>query len=187
MEDSMKQHSRNLRWGLTIGVGILALVGVCLITGCSNDSSDGGTPSVTAPSAPSDPNGVGVRPDVRRYIETTHPNSAKTRAALFQSAKATEAAVADASDKQLSIQHAEESNRASTCLWYTFDSVDATVDSVDTYRKIRNDMQEVVLNTDARNRAYLAYNEQLGGQFFMGIPYNQRVSACDINPSTLPN
>lgn len=172
----MKQQRHGRTWILTIVVGIFVLGGACLTTGCNRNDSPGAAPVV----APPDPNGVGVRPDVRAYIEATYPSSAKTRAALFQDAKAVEKALADASDKQLSIQHAEESNRANTCLWYTFGTVNA-------YGKAQDNLRPVILNTDARNKAYFIYNEQLGGEVFGDIPYDQHVSACDINPSTLPN
>ncbi len=171
----MRNQSGKFRWVLTIGVIIFAIGGTCLLTACP-DSSGSNAPVA----APSDPNGAGVRPNVRSYIEATYQNSAKTRAALFQSAKVVEKALVDANNKDLSIQHAEESNRASTCLWYTFGSVDA-------YAKAQDGMMAVTLNTDERNKAYLVYNDQLGGQVFLGIPYDQRVTACDINPSTLPN
>ena len=49
------------------------------------------------------------------------------------------------------------------------------------------DFLPVVLNTDARNKAYFKYNDQLGGEVFMGTPHSQIASTCDINPSTLPN
>jgi hypothetical protein len=178
MEGSMKQPKK-FPWALTTLVSILVVGGAFLITGCSRNDSPTATPGAPSAAAP-DPNGEGVRPDVRTYIETTYPNSAKTRAALFQDAKVIEKALADAANKQLSIQHADESNRASTCLWYTFGTVEASV-------KARREMQSVILNTDARNKAYFIYNEQLGGEVFGDIPYDQHVSACDINPSTLPN
>ncbi|MFZ2719449.1 MAG: hypothetical protein WAZ27_01115 [Minisyncoccia bacterium] len=175
MEESMKQQGHGRTWILTILVSILVLGGACLATGCSKNDSPGAVPA-----GASDPNGAGVREDVRAYIEATYPDSAKTRAALFQYAKVMEKALADASNKQLSIQHAEESNRASTCLLYIRTATDDA-------REVRLKLMPVVLNTDARNKAYFTYNDQLGGQVFMGIPYDQRVSACDINPSTLPN
>ncbi len=170
------QQQKRFPWALTTLVSALVIGGVFLVTGCNRNDSPGTAPVM----GPSDPNGEGVRPDVRQYIEATYPNSAKTRAALFQDAKAVEKALADANDKNLSIQHAEESNRANTCLRYVRESTD------DAYTTA-NSLLSVILNTDARNKAYFIYNDQLGGQVFMGIPHDQRASACDINPSTLPN
>lgn len=164
--------------GLSIGMTVLG-AGILLVA-CSKDSPVTQTAIAPSATAPSDPNGAGVREDVRRYIETTYAGSAKTRAALFQYAKVTEKALADAGNKQLSIQHANESNRANTCLWYVRDS---TKDA----RAIRLGLMPIILNTDDRNKAYLTYDSQLGGEVFLDIPYNQRASACDIDPSTLAN
>ena len=185
----MKQ---NLKKWLLLIAGVFALIAVgCGITGCSDSGGGTGNNTVVTPTpptvepetpvtAPSDPNGEGVRDDVRAYVEATYPHSAKTRAALFQYAKVMEKALADANDKELSIQHAEEDERAGACLWYTFGSVD-------TYGKAEDDLRPIILNTDERNMAYFKYNNQLGGEVFKGIPYGQRASACDIDPSTLSN
>lgn len=172
----MDQQGRGRTWILSIVVGILVLGGACLTTACNRHDSSGAAPAV----ATSDPNGEGVRPDVRAYIEATYPSSAKTRAALFQYAKVTEKALTDANDKNLSIQHADESNRANSCLWY----VRAVTDDA---RAIRLNLMPIILNTDARNKTYFIYDAQLGGEVFGAVPYDQRASACDINPSTLPN
>ncbi|OHA86005.1 MAG: hypothetical protein A2591_02385 [Candidatus Yonathbacteria bacterium RIFOXYD1_FULL_52_36] len=189
----MEQQPKKWKVGLAIGAGIIVLGSACLLTGCGGGSSSGGStpptttppvespPAVTPPvEAPSDPNGAGLPENVRRYIETTHQDSAKARAALFQYAKVMEKALADANDKQLSIQHGEESDKALACLQYTYGSVDAA-------RTVRLDLKSIILNTDERNKAYFTYNDQLGGEVFKGIPYDQRASACDIDPSTLPN
>ena len=122
----------------------------------------------------------GVRDDVQRYIATTYPNSAKTRAALTQIAKVMQAALLDATDKEKSILHAEESDRSITCLVYV-------AGSVSTERQLRLALMPVALNTDARNKAYFMYDDQLGGQVFSGTPYDQRAAACDFNVAALPN
>ena len=183
MENEMKQ-SKKISWKLAALASILVLGGVLLVA-CNNGSS-GGTniPPVPPVVIPSDPNGEGVRDDVRRYIETTHQDSAKARAALFQYAKVVEKALADANDKQLSVQHAEESNRASECLTYTLGD---DVAAVDKSYAMKKDLRSVILNTDERNKAYFIYNDQLGGEVFKGTPSAQIASTCNIDPSTLPN
>lgn len=177
----MKQQPKKWKLGLAIGAGIIVLGATCLITGCGGGSSGANTPPVVTPPlvGPSDPNGAGVREDVRQYIEATYPMSAKTRAALFQYAKVKEKELADANDKQLSIQHGEEADKALACSEYTI--------GFDAARTAQIDLLPLILNTDERNKAYFAYNDQLGGEVFKGVPYDQRASACDIDPSTLPN
>lgn len=166
------QKPKKFPWIPVIVVGILVLGGACLTTACKKSE---------APVATPDPNGEGVRPDVRQYIEATYPDSAKTRAALFQSAKVVEKALADSNNKQLSIQHANELSQANNCLWYIREPSDDAVE-------IGDKLLSVVLNTDERNTAYLKYDEHLRGGFFEDpIPYDERATTCDINPATLPN
>lgn len=180
---------------------ILVLVS-CGLTACKLPWSKGGnqssSPSVNIstteiPGLPPDPGEAGkativgidsdndgVRDDIQRYIAMTYRDSAKTRAALTQTVKVMQNELLDANDKEKSIRHAEESDRADTCLWYILGSVDASY-------KMGKDLLPVVLNTDARNKAYFTYDNQLGGQVFSGIPYGQRASACTFDPSSLPN
>lgn len=177
----MKTTQQKVKLGFGVLVGLLLLGGTCLLTGCKG--SDPIPPVVEdgkATLAGIDANANGVRDDVEQYISQSHPNSAKERAALTQYAKVAQSALLDANDKALSIQHAEEADRAMECGWYTFPSDDA-------YDNSHTSLQKVILNTDARNRAYFTYNDQLGGQNFMSTPDSQRASTCAVNPATLPN
>lgn len=182
---------------IVVGVGalvILALV-VCGIAGCGSSGESSTTTSTTTvvPGLPPDPGEAGkatlagidsdrdgVRDDIQRYIAITYPNSAKTRAALTQVTKVMQNELLDANNKEKSILHAEESDRAITCLVYV-------AGSVSTERQLRLALMPVALNTDARNKAYFAYDDQLGGQVFPGTPYDQRVTTCDFDVTTLPN
>lgn len=171
------QKPKKFPWIPAIAVGILVLGGACLTTACKKKNEAPAAVPVATP----DPNGEGVRPDVRAYIEATYPDSAKTRAALFQDAKVMEKALADAGDKQLSIQHANELSRANNCLWYVRESSDDAVE-------IGDKLLSAILNTDERITAYLKYDEHLKGGFFEDpIPYDERSTTCDIDPATLPN
>lgn len=127
-----------------------------------------------------DSNGNGVRDDVERYIAINHQDSAKVRAALMQFAVVVQVELIDSTDKQKSIQHANEAGKAIDCMVYVVGSVQK---AEDLYKELR----PVILNTDARNKAYLAYNDQLGGQVFTPTPDSQAASACTFDPSTLPN
>ena len=175
------------QWKTKLGFGILAgallLVGTCSLTACSKGSG----PVPPAPAADGkatlagiDSNANGVRDDVEQYIAESHPASAKERAALTQYAKVAQLALLDANDKALSIQHAEESMKAMDCSDYSFSSHDAS-------RQAREALDKVILNTDARNRAYFIRNDNLGGENFMMTPDSQLASTCVVNPATLPN
>lgn len=176
--------SKKKKIALATVAGILVLGGLlaaCNSGGGSSPVGSGGGNTPPAAYVPYDPNGEGVRPDVRQYIEETYPDSARKRAALFQMAKLAELAITDADNKDLSIQHARDMDRAGACLWYTFGTVSA-------YSEAENALVEgVVLNTDARNKAYFTFNDQLGGQYFQGTPHDERAGSCDIDPATLPN
>jgi len=181
---------------IVVGVGALvtlALV-VCGIAGCGSSGGSSTTTSTTEiPGLPPDPGEAGkatlagidsdhdgVRDDIQRYIAITYPNSAKTRAALTQGAKVMQDELLDANNKEKSILHAEESDRVQSCLWYVFGSVAA-------YGKVLDELQPIILNTDARNKAYFTYDDQLGGQVFSAVPYDQRATACNFDVTALPN
>ncbi len=115
-----------------------------------------------------------MRDDIQRYIALTYPDSAKKRAALTQHAKVMQQALLDADDKEKSVQHGIEASSAGECLLYIFGSVQSSRDA-------RIDLDTVILNTDERNYAYLAYNEQLGGEVFRLAPYDEISSSCEFN------
>lgn len=184
--------------------GVLLLIaGACGITGCSSGGGDGAPATAVTDTdsgdtvddsgLPPDPgetgkatlagidsDGDGVRDDVQRYIALTYPDSEKVRTALTQYAISLQNALIDADDKEKSIQHAEESDRAGSCLWYVLGSLDERI-------KVRNNLILVMLNTDERNRAYFTYNDQLGGEVFNSVPYDERSSSCEFDISSLPN
>ena len=127
-----------------------------------------------------DANNNGVRDDVERYIMLTYPDSEKVQQALMQYARAMQKALLDAGDKEKSMQHFEEVERAAACLWYTSDSLDKSIN-------MSNDVLSVILNTDERNYAYFQYADQLGGEVFGTTPYDQRKQACDFDVDSLQN
>ncbi|MHB8710077.1 MAG: hypothetical protein ACYC6X_00820 [Minisyncoccota bacterium] len=180
---------------LYIFIGIAALAAL-VIAGCKYSSSGSSSTPPTAqepPGLPPDPgpagkatlagidsNGNGVRDDVERYIAINHQDSAKVRAALMQFAVVAQLELIDSADKQKSIQHANDEGKAMDCIEYI-------TGSVSKLESLTKELQPVILNTDARNQAYFAYNDQLGGQYFPSTPDSQIPSTCAFDPSTLPN
>ncbi len=180
---------------LTVFGALILVVGTCSITGCSSSNGDGAPSSAVTDDSglPPDPGEAGkatlvgidsdddgVRDDVQRYIALTYPDSEKTRAALTQYTVNVQGALINADDKEKSMQHAEGSERAGACLWYVLGSLDERI-------KVRNSLKSVILNTDERNYAYFTYDDQLGGEVFHSVSYNERVSSCEFDVSALPN
>jgi len=194
---------------LIVSVGALAVLAVifvasCGLTGCrsngenrSNSSAPANTGTTEIPGLPPDPGEAGkatlagidsdndgVRDDIQRYIALTYPNSTKNQAALTQMAKVMQNALLDANDKQKSVKHGEEVSKASECHTYLLGN---DVAAVDASYKMEKDMDSIILNTDARNKAYFTYNDQLGGEVFFGTPDSQIATACDFDVASLPN
>jgi hypothetical protein len=116
-----------------------------------------------------DSDGDGVRDDIQRYIALTYPDSEQTRAALTQRAKSLQNAILNSGSQQASISNAEAANRSIECI----------------YARRPNDAQEVdeallaeFLNTEARTKAYLDFNDHLHGQIFPIKQPNQFISSC---------
>jgi hypothetical protein len=125
-----------------------------------------------------DSDGDGLRDDVQRHIALTYPESERTRAGLIQAAKAMQALILNADDKQTSIANALEDAAALDCLYYLRPSDrDLVYDS----------LRAIVVNTPERARAYLRADGQLGGQVYESTPFDQRVMKCQFTPSLLPN
>jgi hypothetical protein len=116
----------------------------------------------------------GVRDDIQRYIALTYSDSEKTQAALTQYAKVTQAALLNADDKNESIVHVREVQRALECL-YSFRSNDAWT--------THGELQAQILNTDERSRAWISANGHVSGEVFT-ISDNLK-SSCDFDPDSL--
>lgn len=120
----------------------------------------------------------GVRDDVQRHIALTFPDSARTRAGLTQYTKMLQKAILEANSKQASIDNAVEAGRAIECIYHI---------RPDDAENITVVLEAQTFNTEERIRAYITYNEQLGGQIFPSTPLNQLKSACTFDPDTLEN
>ena len=125
-------------------------------------------------------NPKGDRDDVYNFILINHQDSEKTREALFQYAKVVQNALLDANDKQKSVRHGEEISRAFECHTYVLGSVRAAY-------TMGIKLNAVILNTDARNKAYFNYNDNVGTEYFPGTPDSQIASTCDFDVASLPN
>ncbi|MDO8572477.1 MAG: hypothetical protein Q7S11_01755 [bacterium] len=178
---------------------VLVLVS-CGLTGCKtpwskdgnqSDSSTSNTNTTEIPGLVPDPgeagkatipgiitNSKGIRDDIYNYILINHQDSEKTREALFQEARVLQNALLDANDKVKSINHGDEITRAGDCLRY-ISPQDAS--------KVENSFVSMFINTDARHKAFEAFDRQIGGQSFAGTPYDQRKTACTFTPDSLPN
>lgn len=182
-------------------ISAILVVGIALvIAGCkfySPGSSSAPSVAQEPPGLPPDPgpagkatlggiitNPDGIRDDIYRYIVINHQDSEKVREALFQYARVIQNALLDAGDKQKSVIHGEEVSKASECLTYILGNDLAAARMSDSMKR---DLRPIILNTDARNTAYLAYNKLLGGENFPGTPASEIASACTFDPSTLPN
>ena len=120
----------------------------------------------------------GLRDDIQRYVELTHSDSAKTRAALTQFARVGQQFLLDANNEQASIGNAREEGRARACLYYVRPS-DATT--------LESELLSLIVNTDARHRAYLEADAHLGGQVFTIYRPEEMKSQCAFDPDRLPN
>ena len=125
-----------------------------------------------------DSDGDGIRDDIQRFITLTHSDSARTRAALGQYAKAMQVALLDAGSKTDSIKHSRAAGHAIDCLYH--------VRSDDAF-DVSGELLAQILNTDERNLTYFQYDAQLSGQFFPSTPLDLWKLSCAFDPDTLPN
>lgn len=117
----------------------------------------------------------GVRDDIQRWILFTSPQSESTRAALTQGALALQEALLVASDKERAIELAGE-DKSPTCLVYV---------AGDEAPRLMAELEAEIANTEARSRAYIAYNANLGGQVFEGLAMDEWKAACSFDADSM--
>ena len=172
----------------------LSVVGILFFAGCSGSGSSPASqtsqPTVTNSPQPTvtnstdqsnldnqtiggiDNNHDGVRDSIKSYIDITYPDSPKVRSVLTQDAKIMQSGMLDANDKQLSIKHTEDGNKAAACLEYLV--------GLDNSIAMLRDLRSHMFNTSARTQAYLKYNsDQVGGEVFSSI--DPTPDACIFN------
>jgi len=123
-----------------------------------------------------DSDGDAIRDDIQRYITLTYPDSRKTRAALRQFVIALNRAVLASPDVQSALNNTEDMHRASECNWYIHSE-----NSI----KMTDLLMAEYLNTLERSRAYLDYNDKLGGQVFRGKDFDEYKSSCTFDPDLM--
>jgi hypothetical protein len=128
-----------------------------------------------------DADGDGVRDDVERYIALTYPKSAKTRAALTQSALALETEVIGAAQSYKPLSDAID------CIGFTLTISAADVAGGLSARKAYFALRAIVLNTPDRANAFFRADSQFGSGVRVSTPYEQRGTRCITNPSLFPN
>jgi hypothetical protein len=119
----------------------------------------------------------GLRDDIQRYIALTYPDSEKTRAALREIALVTQKALVDRNDENKSLNNADDMTRAMECLKYIHPGKIG--------REIDNLLLAEYLNTAARSRAFLDYNEKLGGHVFRRRKINEYKKSCKFDPDMM--
>lgn len=118
-----------------------------------------------------DSDGDGIRDDVQRYIQLTHPDAPAVRAGLGQYARGLQTALLVATDREESRRVAKELDRADECLEH-FVGFDAYA--------FGDDVTIEMLNTEARSRAYISFDHNLGGTITR-IPIIPDPATCDFD------
>jgi hypothetical protein len=117
-----------------------------------------------------DANGDGIWDYVDDYIEQTYPNSEATRVVLRRVTVALQNALLMADNPATAANIATELHRAIECLYFVRPN-DA--------HKVADALEAELLNTIERSRAYIHFNDQLGGLISPSTPLSALESACN--------
>lgn len=134
-----------------------------------------------------DSDGDGVRDDVQRFIAFKYPDSEMIRLMLTARAKSFQDKIGDANDEALSIQHTEESMLMSNCSEHI--AWKKNIDLRDWF-DMERELQAEVINTDARIRNYIIYNDQGGRRnYSAGIQRGPEEAKrhCPFDSDIIPN
>jgi hypothetical protein len=112
----------------------------------------------------------GIRDDIQRYIALTYWSKPEIAAGLRQYAMAFQDSLVGADSKEVSLVNQAKSAKARECLRFRLGLEEG-------YQAFKQ-LQAFALNTEARSRAYIAYNSQLGGQVF-SLPNVDRPESCE--------
>lgn len=121
-----------------------------------------------------DADGNGVWDYIDQYINNKYPGREyiQLRSAARQYALALQGALLNADNKDLSLEYAIKSDRATECMFCV---------RPDDAGDILADLEAAILNSKTRARAFLMFSEQCAGQVFRSVPISQRCSSCDAD------
>jgi hypothetical protein len=126
----------------------------------------------------------GIRDDLQRYIGLNFPNSSKQRSALTQAAVAIQGLIIGSGTLK---GHFQQLSKALDCLDYTFMTSDADVDGGVLAQNDYMALRTLALNTPARAKAFYQSDSQFSSGITFVTSYQQKVGACLVAPSFLPN
>lgn len=116
-----------------------------------------------------DNDGDGVWDDIQAVIDQQYGTEPDLRKGLRQYIMAMQEGILNASNSAASLTAATKLQRAIECLYALRGSASRT---------LRKELTASFLNSDYRSRAYLMFNEQLGGQVFPSTPSSDLMSSC---------
>lgn len=116
-----------------------------------------------------DNDGDGLWDDIQAFIDEEYSNQPDLRTGLRQYILALQEGILNSTDLTASVTAATKLQRAIECLYALRES--AAEDYI-------NGVTAAFLNSDARSRAYLMFNEQLGGQVFPSVHPSDQMSSC---------
>jgi len=144
---------------------VVAIVcGALSVVGCSDSGSPPPPPPPPPPStgadvtgtvAGVDANGDGIRDDIARRIDAFNLNT-EQRKATRQFAASVQSALIASATADTAYDNALKNWRAQLCM----------NEKLPNYRRYANEVQARTLNTEQRSRAWIAYEDKLGGRVF---------------------
>lgn len=125
------------------------------------------------PIADFDADGNGIWDYVDQYINTTYANDPEIVPALQQFARSFQAALLDAKDADLSLQHSGEADRAIECIFSY--RIRRGAEAAEIIEKLKAAM----LNTRERSLADAIFSEHSAGHVFANVPVGQERTSCN--------
>lgn len=122
-----------------------------------------------------DSDGDGVRDDLQRWIALNFSNDPAIQAGLTQYILPLQQALIDAESEELALIHRNTKSLARRCL----DAILGIQQAYEYYTLLKVQ----TLNTAERSRAYIIYDNQLGGHVF-SVP-NSSLNDCDFDPNNI--